>query len=262
MTATFIHERRGRALIIWNNNPSARNALTPEYYDGVVSGLKDAAEDDGIAAVVLAGKGNFFCAGGDLNALRERRAMSYAERQEKIDKLGAVVSGLRECAKPVIAAVEGGAAGAGVSIAMACDMVVAARDAKFTLAYVKAGLVPDGAVTYSLTQAIPRATLAKMAMLAEPMDAGQMLAFGAITECVPKGDAVERACAMADRLYALPAAALAEIKTLLNAAEDTDFEIHLTRERNAMARALGGDEALIGINAFLNKQAPVFRKGD
>lgn len=169
--------------------------------------------------------------------------------------------GLRCTTKPVIAAVEGGAAGAGVSIAMACDMVVASTTAKFTLAYVRAGLVPDGAVTYALTQALPRATLAQMVMMAEPIGAERMQQLGAITKTVHEGSAVDQACSLAEQLYTLPSCALADIKVLLNAAETSDFDAHLLRERDAMAHALGGDEAQIGINAFLNKQTPVFREG-
>lgn len=99
-------------------------------------------------------------------------------------------------------------------------------------------------------------------MMAEPLLASRLEQLGAITETTPAGEAVERACAMAETLYDFPPVALGEIKALLNAAENTDFESHLIRERDAMAHALGGDEALTGITAFLNKQAPVFRKGD
>lgn len=262
MRKTYRIEQRGHALILWNDNASRRNALTPDYYEGVVQGVQQAAAQADVAAVVLAGAGDFFCSGGDLNQLRERRAMSYEERQNRIDLLGDVIKGLRYCPKPVIAAVEGGAAGAGVSIAMACDMVVASEVAKFTLAYIRAGLVPDGAVTYALTQALPRATLAHMAMMAEPLSATRMEQLGAITETTAAGQAVDRACAMADQLFGFPPQALAEIKTLINAAESTDFASHLTRERDAMAQVLGGDEALTGITAFLNKQTPVFRAPD
>jgi enoyl-CoA hydratase/carnithine racemase len=176
--------------------------------------------------------------------------------------LGDVIRSLRTSPKPVVAAVEGGAAGAGVSIAMACDMIVAAEQAKFTLAYVRAGLVPDGAVTYALSRALPRATLARMAMMAEPLEASRLHDLGVITETTPAGQALTRACALADRLYQFPPQALVEIKQLLNAAESSDFESHLTRERDAMAKALGGEEALTGITAFLNKKAPIFREGE
>jgi enoyl-CoA hydratase/carnithine racemase len=144
---------------------------------------------------------------------------------------------------------------------MACDMIVAAEGAKFTLAYVKAGLVPDGGATYALMQAVPRGTVARMAMLGEPLGAERMYALGAVTELVAEGEAVAAACDLGSRLARGPEVAISEIKTLLNQAESATFEDQLTNERDAMAEALGGDEAQIGINAFLNKKSPVFRQG-
>lgn len=261
MSDLYRIEIRETALIIWNCNPTMRNALSPDYYQGLLHGIKQAAADPSIAAVVLAGEGGFFCSGGNLNMLKDRRAMSYKDRQVQIEKLSDVMRAVRNCPKPVIAAVEGGAAGAGLSLAMACDMIVAGQSAKFTLAYVKAGLVPDGGATYALMQALPRATVARMAMLATPLSAERMFALGAITDLVADGSAVDAACAMATQLASGPEQAIADIKTLLNQAENATFEDQLTHERDAMAKALGGTEAQTGITAFLNKQTPVFRKG-
>ena len=261
MSTLFRHETTGNVLVIWNCNPGQRNALSPEYYQGLMSGLEKAASDPAIAAVVLAGEGGFFCSGGNLNMLRERRDMSLEDRKIQIEKLSAIMRAIRVCPKPVIAAVEGGAAGAGLSLAMACDMIVAAEGAKFTLAYVKAGLVPDGGATYALSQALPRATVTRMAMLGEPLGADRMYALGAVSELVAEGEAVAAACDLGNRLAQGPEVAISEIKTLINQAESATFEDQLTHERDAMAEALGGDEAQIGINAFLNKKSPVFRQG-
>ena len=129
----------------------------------------------------------------------------------------------------------------------------------FTLAYVKAGLVPDGGATYALTQALPRATVARMAMLAEPLSAERMQELGAVTELAPKGRTLVQAEALADALGRGPEMAIAGIKALLNQAETAGFEDQLAHERDAMAKALGGDEAQAGIGAFLSKTSPVFR---
>ena len=259
MSALYRLERRGGALIIWNCNTALRNALSYEYYQGLQDGLAHAASDPGIAAVILAGEGGFFCSGGNLNMLKERRAMAYAERQVQIGKLNALIRAVRTCPKPVIAAVEGGAAGAGLSLAMAADMIVAEEGAKFTLAYVKAGLVPDGGATYALTQALPRATVARTAMLAEPLSAERMHQLGAVTELAPKGRTLAQAEALADAVARGPETAIADIKELLNQAETASFEDQLDYERDAMAKALGGAEAQAGIGAFLSKTSPVFR---
>ncbi|MDC0659681.1 enoyl-CoA hydratase family protein [Leisingera sp. SS27] len=259
MSALYRHEVRGGTLVIWNCNTGMRNALSYEYYHGLQDGLARAAEDPAIAAVILAGAGGFFCSGGNLNMLKERREMPYEERQVQIGKLNALIRAVRDCPKPVIAAVEGGAAGAGLSLAMAADMIVAEEGAMFTLAYVKAGLVPDGGATYALTQALPRATVARMAMLAEPLSAERMHQLGAVTELAPKGRTLALAEALADAVARGPEQAIAGIKALLNQAETASFEDQMTHERDAMAQALGGDEAQAGIGAFLSKTSPVFR---
>lgn len=259
MSDLYRHEIREHTLIIWNCNAGMRNALSYEYYQGVLAGLERAAEDAGIASVVLAGEGGFFCSGGNLNMLKERREMPLEERRDQIEILNSIMRGLRNCPKPVIAAVEGGAAGAGLSLAMAADMIVAAIGASFTLAYVKAGLVPDGGATYALTQALPRATVARMAMLAEPLSAERMYQLGVVTELTEPGEVLESALALAEGVFRGPEVAIADIKSLMNKAESATFEDHLSHERDAMAKALGGAEAQIGIGAFLNKKTPVFR---
>lgn len=259
MSTLCRHEIQGKTLIIWNCNPKMRNPLSPEYYQGLLDGFAKAHEDPEIAAVVLAGEGGFFCSGGNLNMLKERRGMTFEDRQDQIENLSTVMRAVRNCSKPVIVAVEGGAAGAGLSLAMAADMIVAAQGALFTLAYVKAGLVPDGGATYSLMQALPRATVARMALLAEPLSAERMYQIGAITELTAPQQALSAALALANAVAQGPETAIADIKVLLNQAETATFEEHLTHERDAMAKALGGAEAQIGIGAFLNKKTPVFR---
>ncbi len=260
MADLFRSEHRGDALVLWNCNVARRNALSPEYYAGLINGLRRAAETPEVAAVVLAGEGGFFCAGGDLTLLKARREMTLKERKANIERLHDVIRAIRACPKPVIAAVEGGAAGAGVSLAMACDMIVASRLARFTLAYVKAGLVPDGGATWALSRAIPRATLAQMAIMGRPLAAERLHALGVVSDLVSEGRAVETALTLVAEIKHGPAGAIAEIKALINTAEEGgSFEDQLARERDAMAAALGGEEARTGITAFLNKEKPVFR---
>ena len=259
MSALFRHEVTDGILTIWNCNAARRNALSPEYYRGLLQGLERATQESTIVAVILAGEGGFFCSGGDLNSLKERRDMTEAARRDQIENLNNIICSLKSCPKPVIAAVEGGAAGAGLSIAMACDMIVAGQSAKFTLAYVKAGLVPDGGATYSLMQAMPRATVARMAMLGEPLDAPRMYALGAVTEVVADADVLDKAQSLAMAIGQGPEKAISTIKTLINSAETATLEEQLSAERNAMAHALGGAEGAEGIRAFLGKRKPVFR---
>ena len=148
-------EDKGDRIVIWNGNAHKRGALSPELYACIGQAIEMAAEPR-IRAVILTSEGDFFCAGGDLNVLIARRDMPKDERRGKINELHSLIRAIRSCPVPVIAAVEGGAAGAGLSFALACDLIVAAAGAKFTAAYVKAGLVPDGGLTASLARALPR----------------------------------------------------------------------------------------------------------
>jgi hypothetical protein len=119
MSDAVLVRREGQVLVLVNNNPAARNAIVPAFYDGLAAGLAQAEADPAIGAVVLAGAGGFFCAGGDLQQLATRRELPPAGRRERIEALHDAIRAIRDCGKPVIAAVEGGAAGAGVSFALA-----------------------------------------------------------------------------------------------------------------------------------------------
>lgn len=251
-------EDRGSRLVVVNANSARRGALTPELYDAVRRACDTAAASPGIRAVILTASGGFFCAGGDLNVLIERARLSEPERKQKIEGLHGMIRAIRECPVPVIAAVEGGAAGAGASLALACDLVVAARGAQFTASYVKAGLVPDGGLTATLSRLVPRALAMEMCLLARPVTAERMAQLGAINAAVPPGQALAEAHALADALAKGPAQAQSAIKRLQGTAYETGFEDQLTAEADAMARAQGGAEAAEGIAAFLQKRAPDF----
>jgi 2-(1,2-epoxy-1,2-dihydrophenyl)acetyl-CoA isomerase len=245
-------------LVLWNTNHTARNALSPSYYAGLVAGLDQAVQQENIRAVILAGEGSFFCSGGDLKVLKERRAMNLQQREQQINKLQDIVRRIRACPKPVIAAVEGGAAGAGLSLVLACDMLVSAAGASYVLAYVRAGLIPDGGVTHTLMQCLPRATASRMALMAHPISAERLYDLGVVTELVEAGTALQFAQSLATELVQGPPIAIAKIKSLLESAQRETLEYQLTAECKAMAEALGGDEAQTGINAFLDKKRPVF----
>ena len=250
----------GDRLVVENRNAARRNALTPEFHDGLHHALAMAADQPRIGAVIVMGEGEFFCAGGDLNALAGARHLSEDDRRARIDALNRLIRAVVACPRPVIAAVEGGAAGAGLSLALACDMVIAARDAQFTAAYVNAGLVPDGGLTAALGAALPPQMAAHMALTGLPVGADRLHALGVVTELTDPGEAIMAAMALADRLARGPATAQAAIKRLLTGARADAFEAQLAAERDAMAAALAAPEAAEGIAAFLDKRPPDFRR--
>lgn len=248
----------GDRLIIWNGNAEKRGALTPELYEAISEAMAKASETR-IRAVIITSEGKFFCAGGDLNVLIERRNLSEPERRAKVDGLHDLVRSIRACPVPVIAAVEGGAAGAGLSLALACDMVVASEEAQFTAAYVKAGLVPDAGLTSALSRLLPRPLSMEMCLLGRPVMAKRFAELGAINRVTRVGKALEEALVLADTLASGPRAAQGTIRTLVaNAYEATELE-QLDAERDAMAHAAGADEAAEGIAAFLEKRKAEYR---
>lgn len=256
----LITRREGAVLVLSNNNPAARNALSPAFYAALTQALQDAKNDPSVGAVVLTGEGGHFCAGGDLRLLATRRALALPERREKIEALHDLIRALRDCPKPVVAAVEGAAAGAGVSLALACDLLVAARNAVFSVAYVKIGLTPDGGATAFLAQFVSRQVLTELCLTGERISGERLHALGAVNRLAEPGEALAQAIALAAQLAAGPDEAMAHIKTLCHSAYGNTLEQQLDSEAEYMVHAQAGEESREGIGAFLEKRAPDYTK--
>ena len=159
--AIIENELIGNTLLVTINNPSKRNSMIFGFHDELQSTLEMADNNREVNALIITGAGDFFCAGGDLNGLKTRRSMSEDERYDALSQLNGTIQAIFDCSKPIISAIEGGAAGAGVSLAMACDLVVMSEHTFFSLAYVKIGLSPDGNATKFLSETMPRQMLLK-----------------------------------------------------------------------------------------------------
>jgi enoyl-CoA hydratase/carnithine racemase len=251
-------QREGAVLVLVNDNPERRNALSSEFYGQMSDALAGAQADPEIGAVVLTGAGDFFCAGGDLNRLSQARSLARDERRRRLELLHDMIRGIRVTTKPVIAAVEGGAAGAGLSLALACDLVVAARNAFFSVSYVKVGLTPDGGATAFLAESCSRQLLTELCLTGDRISAERLHALGAVNRLVDAGAAKAEALALAARLAAGPARATARIKALCGQAHTTPLAGQLELEAVSMIEAQGDDEAAEGIGAFLAKRKPDF----
>lgn len=250
---------QGDRAVVVNMNPDRRGALSADLYEAILAAL-DLAKEPRIRAVLLTSEGGFFCAGGDLNVLVDRRRLSEADRQKKVNDLHNVIRGLRECPVPVIAAVEGGAAGAGVSLAFAADLIVSSYGAEFTAAYVKAGLVPDGGLTSSLARMLPRPLAMEMCLMGRSVTAGRLAALGAVNQVVAPQRVLAVAHGLVDTLAQGPRMAQGTIRQLVSAAFEASEHEQLEAECRAMAHAAGGVEAGEGISAFLEKRPPQFGK--
>ncbi len=259
MTAQLLSTRVDATLVLTISNPEARNALHPDIYAASLEALEVAARDDELRAVVITGADGVFCAGGNLNRLQGNRAQPPSVQAESIETLNHYIETLHAFPKPIIAAVEGPAAGAGFSIALACDFVVAASDAKFVMAYVKVGLTPDGGGSYELARALPRQLASELMMLGKPVDPARLAHFGLVNRVVPPGQAVTEALRLAEEIARESPHAVGRIKGLVNHAPTASLTAHLAEERDSFVAALHHRDAGEGISAFLEKRKPNYR---
>jgi enoyl-CoA hydratase/carnithine racemase len=243
-------------LVLTLSNPGMRNALHPDMYAAGIEAIDSADRDPSIRAIVLTGADNFFCAGGNLNRLLENRAKDPSVQAQSIDLLGEWITALRESRKPVIAAVEGAAAGAGFSLALACDLIVAAEDAKFVMSYARVALTPDGGGSWFLARALPRQLATEVLLEAKPISATRLYDTGVVNRVVKPGTARDATLAWADELAQLSPNATARIKSLVGAAPEQPLAAHLTAERDSFVASLMHRDGFEGISAFLDKRKP------
>jgi enoyl-CoA hydratase/carnithine racemase len=258
MTAELKSTSQGRTMVLTLSNPDHRNALAPEMYAAGVEALGVAETSPDVRSVILTGEGSIFCAGGNLQRLQGNRELPPEVQARSIEGLHSWIEAIRTFPKPVIAAVEGAAAGAGFSLALACDMVVAADDAVFVMAYSNVALSPDGGATWSLVRALPRQLASELLLGGERVAAGRLHELGVVNRLTRAGAALEEALQIAARLNARAPNAMASIKELIGEAEGATLNEQLARERDHFVRNLHHPNAGIGIAAFLAKQPPEY----
>jgi enoyl-CoA hydratase/carnithine racemase len=258
MTAELKRTSEGQTLVLTISNPEHRNALGPEIYTEGMEALNLAESSADIRSVVIVGEGKVFSAGGNLQRLQNNRQRPASVQAESISALHDWIEAIRTFPKPVIAAVEGAAAGAGFSLALACDFIVAAENAVFVMAYSNIALSPDGGASWSLMRALPRQLVTELLMCGERISTQKLFDLGLVNRVTAAGHAHTQALALADQLNARAPNALSSIKTLINEASDSTLAKQLDRERDHFVRNLHHANAGIGISAFLNKETPFF----
>ena len=258
MPSELVTERRGTTLVLTISDPPTRNTLSAQVIAAGIEALGASESKDDVRAVILRGEGAHFCAGGNLQALLERRASGREAQLLMLEHLHHFIAAIRAYPKPVIAAVEGAAAGAGFSLALACDMIVAAADARFVMSYAKVGLSPDGGATWSLVRALPRALAQQLVWLAEPISPETLHGHGVIAAVVPGGTAFDEAVRLADRLAAMAPNALASGKELIEQASGRSLAEQLGAERDHLLDTLFHANGGEGLRAFVEKRAPRF----
>ena len=256
MPAEIKSTSQGQTLVLTLSNPERRNALDPAMYAAGVEALSVAESNPDIRSVVITGAGGMFCSGGNLQRLLANRQEHKDVQAQGIEGLHSWIETIRTYPKPVIAAVEGAAAGAGFSLALACDFIVAARNAVFVMAYSNIALSPDGGASWSLSQALPRQVATEILMCGDRVSDDRLHALGVINRIAESGGTLDMAYALAEQLNGRAPNALASIKELLNDAPHATLTHHLGQERNHFVNNLHHPNGAAGILAFLEKRIP------
>ena len=264
-----LHRVEDRVAWITLNRPEVRNAITPDQRERVISLLEEASADLGVGAVVLGATGEGFCTGADLRAGRNRPAAPKPEGAPervvgdaaRMIRRGAqrLVAAVLDCEKPVVAAVNGTAAGIGAHLAFACDLVVAAEEARFIEVFVRRGISPDGGGAYLLPRLTGLQTAKELIFFGDDLAAADAERLGLVNRVVPRAGLEAAAGELAGRLAAGPTKAIGMAKWLLNRSLDSDRATAFDEEAWAQELVVATEDSREGISSFVERRAPHFR---
>jgi enoyl-CoA hydratase/carnithine racemase len=259
-------EVRERVAVITLNRPQARNSLSDQLSPALREVIRHCADDAQVGAVMITGAGAAFCAGGDVKGMGSASnpakrdwttAQRVADLQDRQRRLTGALVALR---KPTLAALPGPAAGAGLSIALACDLRIAAQSAFVATGYLKVGLSGDYGITWLLTQLVGRGRASELLLLGEKIDAQRCLSLGLFNRVVPDDQLQDDAFALARQLAQGPGLAQALIKDNLDDAATLPFEAALDQEAKRLIRASLDPDHAEAVRAFVEKRSPIFGK--
>ena len=261
--AAVLHSDAGGIRRITLNRPEAANALRPVDRDRLIELLNEADEDRAVRVVVIAANGRHFCSGADLAGIARSGSADTKRATDSMRKImnGAqrLVAAVLDCGKPVIAVVNGAAAGIGAHLALAADLVVAAEDASFVEVFVRRGLVADGGGAYLLPRRIGMQKAKELAFFGDKLSAAEALALGMVNRVVPAADLTAAADEFALRLAAGPTTAISLTKRLLNASPDGDRAAAFLAEAMAQEIQSTAEDSREGVRSFMERRPPEFR---
>lgn len=255
MFETVIYEVRKQVAYITLNRPDKLNAFTEQLNKEIKQATQEAAKNPDVRAIVLTGAGRAFCSGEDLAGVTEQ--MDHGEVLR--NRYNPMLREINKCEKPIIAAVNGVAAGAGMSLALACDFRLASEKASFVESFIHVGLIPDAGNLYYLPRMIGHAKAMELAVLGEKLTAIRAKEYGLVTEVIPLDSWEEEVTAFAERLANMPTRAIGLIKKNLKASWHSSLEEFL--ERDAEGQRIAGLTAdhKEGIQSFIEKRKSIFK---
>ncbi len=262
MTNELLETVKDGVAVLTMNRPDRLNAMSGEMLDAMLASLERLASDPDVGVVVLTGAGRGFCAGGDVKAMAEGREFGSDTMEDKAQGLRAKMETsrwLHEMPKPTIAMVRGAAAGAGLSLAMACDLRIASDNARFATAFARVGYSGDFGGSYHLTQLVGTAKARELYYTAALVDAKEALALGLVNRVVPDAELEKETMALATRIAAGPRVALRYMKRNMNAAETGTLKELLDLEAWHHTRCGMTEDHREAARAFVDKREPVFK---
>jgi len=260
MTEFVLSARQGAVLTLTLNRPEMLNALNRPTTQALTAALEAAGRDPEVGAIILTGAGRAFCAGADLKDVAARAQAGESDLGEDLRaNYAPMIRAIRACPTPVIAALNGTAAGAGLSLALACDLRIAAAGAQLIVVFVRVGLVPDAGSLFFLTRMLGLSKATELAMTGDPLTAEEGKKLGVISAVVPAEQLMPAAVARANELAAGPRRTYALIKRGIERALGRDLEQVMELESQLQAVAAATPDAQEAIRAFVEKRQPVFR---
>lgn len=262
MDSPVLHSINAGVLEITLNRPDRLNSFNDEMHVAMAAALDLARDEAGCRSVLLTGAGRGFCAGQDLDARNPDKMTGPPDLGDTLTRFyNPMIRRIRALEKPVICAVNGVAAGAGANLALACDIVLAGRSARFIQSFARVGLIPDAGGSWTLPRLIGEARAKAIAMTAEPVSAETAAGWGMIWRVVDDADLMAEARALATRLAAGPTFGLGRMKTLIQAAAGQELDPHLDLEAQFQREAGHSADYAEGVRAFLEKREPKFGGG-
>lgn len=258
MSNPIFTQQHREILEIALNRPEVYNALNLDVMVMLSDALESAATDESIKGILITGKGKAFCSGGDLKWISQQAGNASSTLYKLAPQFHIAITAIRRMGKPVVAAINGIAAGGGFSLALACDFRVIAKSAVLRQAYTSSGLSIDGGGTFALPRLVGLARALEIAAFDQPISSAQALAWGLVTKVVPDGRVVEEAISLLEGLAKSALHSFAWSKRLLVESFNNTLETQLELERRGISDCAGHPDGQEGIQAFIEKRKPVF----